>query len=82
MYQFFSILSSMFDVLFSISCAMLVQLVFDISDTLNALMAIPNIIALLLLSRVVVLETDLFINDIEAKDQREVPVVTKAIYEK
>lgn len=59
-----------------------VQLVFDISDTLNALMAIPNIIALLLLSRVIVLETDLFINDIEAKDQREVPVVTKAIYEK
>ena len=45
-------------------------------------MAIPNIIALLLLSRVIVLETDLFINDIEAKDQREVPVVTKAIYEK
>lgn len=59
-----------------------VQLVFDISDTLNALMAIPNIIALLCLVKTVVSETDMFINDIDAKDERETPLVTKAIYEK
>ena len=46
-----------------------------ITDTLNALMAIPNLIAVLLLSSVVVSETRKYMNNIDAKDDREIPVV-------
>lgn len=46
-----------------------------ITDTLNALMAIPNLIAILLLSSVVVSETKKYMNDLDAKDDREIPVV-------
>lgn len=46
-----------------------------ITDTLNALMAIPNLIAVLLLSSVVVSETKKYMNNLDAKDDREIPVV-------
>ena len=43
-------------------------------DILNALMAIPNLIAVLLLSNVIVKETKKYINDLDAWSDEEVPV--------
>ena len=51
------------------------DLVWLIADTLNALMAIPNLIAVLLLSNMIVKETKKYINDLDAKDDTPVPVV-------
>lgn len=51
------------------------NLVWLIADTLNALMAIPNLIAVLLLSNMIVKETKKYINDLDAKDDTPVPVV-------
>lgn len=51
------------------------DLVWTIADILNALMAIPNLIAVLLLSPIVVKETKKYINNLGAKDDAEVPVV-------
>lgn len=51
------------------------DLVWKIADTLNALMAIPNLIAVLLLSNMIVKETKKYINDLDAKDDTPVPVV-------
>lgn len=53
------------------------DLVWLIADTLNALMAIPNLVAVLLLSNVIVSETKKYLNDIDAKDTTPVPVVKK-----
>ena len=49
------------------------NLIWLIADTLNALMAIPNLIAVLLLSPIVVAETKKYINDIDKKDKTPVP---------
>lgn len=46
-----------------------------VTDTLNALMAIPNLIAVLVLSSVVVSETKKYINDLDRRDDSEIPVV-------
>ena len=46
-----------------------------VTDTLNALMAIPNLIAVLALSSVVVGETKKYINDLDRRDDSEIPVV-------
>jgi AGCS family alanine or glycine:cation symporter len=43
------------------------NLVWDIADTLNALMAIPNLVAVILLSKVIANETKTYINDIDKK---------------
>ena len=51
------------------------DLVWLIADTLNALMAIPNLVAVLLLSNMIVKETKKYINDLDAKDDTPVPVV-------
>ena len=51
------------------------DLVWLIADTLNALMAIPNLIAVLLLSNMIVKETKKYINDLDARDDTPVPVV-------
>ncbi len=61
----------------SIAIAPLVtlKLVWDLADTFNALMAIPNIIAVLLLSKVIAYENKKYINDIHRRDMSEVPVV-------
>ena len=46
-----------------------------VTDILNALMAIPNLIAVLALSSVVVSETKKYINDLDRRDDSEIPVV-------
>ena len=53
------------------------DLVWLIADTLNALMAIPNIIAVLLLSKVIVADTKKYIHDLDAIDDSPIPVVEK-----
>lgn len=45
----------------------------DIADILNALMAIPNLIAVLLLSTVIVKETKKYLDDWTAEDDTEIP---------
>ena len=51
------------------------QLVWKLADTFNALMAIPNLIAVLLLSGVIKKETDKYINDINKVDDSEIPTI-------
>ena len=51
------------------------DLVWLIADVLNALMAIPNLIAVLLLSPVIAAETKKYINNLDATDDTPVPVV-------
>lgn len=51
------------------------DLVWTIADILNALMAIPNLIAVLLLSPVIVSETKKYINNLDAKDETPIPVI-------
>lgn len=53
------------------------DVVWDIADILNALMAIPNLIAVLLLSPVIVKETKKYLNNLDAKDETEIPVIKK-----
>lgn len=53
------------------------DVVWDIADILNALMAIPNLIAVLLLSPIIVKETKKYLDDLDAKDNTEIPVIKK-----
>ncbi len=53
------------------------DVVWDIADILNALMAIPNLIAVLLLSPVIVKETKKYLDNLDAKDDTEIPVIKK-----
>ncbi len=53
------------------------QIVWSLADTFNALMAIPNLIAVLLLSNVIKHETDIYIKNIGLKSQEEPPTITK-----
>ena len=53
------------------------DVIWDIADILNALMAIPNLIAVLLLSPVIVKETKKYLDDLDAKDDTEIPVIKK-----
>lgn len=55
------------------------DLVWKIADILNALMAIPNLIAVLLLSPVIVRETKKYINNLDAIDDTPVPVVETGV---
>lgn len=55
------------------------DLVWLIADILNALMAIPNLIAVLLLSPVIVKETKKYINNLDAVDDTPIPVVKTGI---
>lgn len=57
------------------------NLVWDLADTFNALMAIPNLIALLLLSNVIVKETKKYINDLDKIDDTEIPIIHKQVRE-
>lgn len=54
------------------------SLVWDISDTFNALMAIPNLVGLLLLSPVIVAETKKYLWDdnLDMMSDEEIPLVT------
>ncbi len=51
------------------------NLVWTIADILNALMSIPNLVAVLLLSGVIVKDTKRFIDDLDGWDNTVVPVV-------
>lgn len=53
------------------------DLVWTVADTLNALMAIPNLIAVLLLSGVVVRETERYLPDLDRKCEDAVPTVDR-----
>ena len=53
------------------------DVVWDIADILNALMAIPNLIAVLLLSPIIVKETKKYLDNLDAKDDTEIPVIKK-----
>lgn len=51
------------------------DVVWALADILNALMAIPNLIAVLLLSNVIAKETKKYINNLDAWDEDPVPVL-------
>ena len=51
------------------------DVVWALADILNALMAIPNLIAVLLLSNIISNKTKLYINDLDKWDDTPVPVV-------
>ena len=53
------------------------DLVWTVADTLNALMAIPNLIAVLLLSGVVVREIERYLPDLDRKCEDAVPTVDR-----
>ncbi len=53
------------------------DLVWTIADILNALMAIPNLIAVLLLSGVIAKETKYYLNHLDEVDTSEIPIVDK-----
>ena len=49
--------------------------VWTVADILNALMSIPNLIAVLLLSGVIVKDTKKFINNLDGWDETPIPVI-------
>lgn len=51
------------------------DLVWTIADILNALMAIPNLVAVLMLSPIIVSETKKYINNLDAKSEEKVPTI-------
>lgn len=51
------------------------DIVWLIADTLNALMAIPNLIAVLLLSNVIAKETKKWLSNLDGKDDTPVPII-------
>ena len=51
------------------------DVVWALADILNALMAIPNLIAVILLSNVISKETKKYINDLDKWDEADVPIV-------
>lgn len=53
------------------------NLVWTVADILNALMAIPNLVAVLLLSNVIVAETKKYINNLDAKDDTPIEVIDR-----
>ncbi len=59
----------------SIAPIVTLDVVWALADILNALMAIPNLIAVLLLSNIISNETKLYINDLDKWDDTPVPVV-------
>lgn len=55
------------------------DLVWKVADILNALMAIPNLVAVLLLSPVIVKETKKYINNLDVVDNTQVPVIRTGV---
>ena len=60
-----------------IGATMELGLMWNIAETFNGLMAIPNLIAVLLLSNVIIKETQKYINDLDARDDTPVEVIDK-----
>ena len=60
-----------------LGCTVPLQLVWNIADSLNALMVVPNLIAVLLLSNVVSKETKYWLtgNNIEMVDTEQIPLL-------
>lgn len=58
------------------------DLVWTVADILNALMAIPNLVAVLLLSPIIASETKKYINNLDAKDETPIPVIKTGMGEK
>ena len=56
---------------------MALNLVWTIADVLNALMAIPNLLAVLLLSGVIAAETKYYLHHLDETDDAEIPVVDR-----
>lgn len=53
------------------------DLAWTVANILNALMAVPNLIAVLLLSGVIARETRHYLNHLDEKDETEIPVVDR-----
>ncbi|MPN23838.1 hypothetical protein SDC9_171231 [bioreactor metagenome] len=55
------------------------SLIWNIADSMNALMAIPNLIALLLLSKVIAKETNKYLwsKKLDENSKEEIPLITK-----
>lgn len=53
------------------------DLVWTIADVLNALMAIPNLVAVLLLSGTIAKDTKYWLAHLDEKDETEIPVIDK-----
>lgn len=53
------------------------DLVWTIADILNALMAVPNLIAVILLSGVIAKETNHYLKDLDKIDTTKIPIVDK-----
>lgn len=53
------------------------DLVWTIADILNALMAIPNLVAVLLLSGTVAKDTKYYLAHLDEKDETEIPVIDR-----
>lgn len=53
------------------------DLVWTIADILNALMAIPNLVAVLMLSPIIVSETKKYNNNLDAKSEENVPTIDR-----
>lgn len=53
------------------------DLVWTVADILNAFMAIPNLVAVLLLSPVIVNETKKYIHNLDAKSNEKVPTIDR-----
>lgn len=68
-------------VILFISPVLKLGLVWNLADTLNALMAIPNLIAVLLLSGMVARETKYYLHDgnLDKKDMTPIPVIKNNI---
>ena len=67
----------LFSLVVYLGCTQTLNLVWSFSDIANALMAIPNLIAVLLLSPIIVKETKKYLDDLDAKDDTEIPVIKK-----
>ena len=53
------------------------DLVWTMADILNALMAIPNLIAVILLSGVIVSETRHYLDHLDEVDETGIPIIDK-----
>ena len=65
----------LYTVVAAIAPVVALDLVWTIADILNALMAIPNLVAVLLLSPVIMKETRKYINNLDAHSNEAVPVL-------
>ena len=53
------------------------DIVWEMADILNALMSVPNLIAVLMLSNVISSETKHYLNNLDETDNSEIPVIDK-----